>query len=147
MLMNTIVTKLTSYFIMRYLIFFLLALISNQAFALYGEVRDSEHLKQEPDIAVNYDNIQALDALINIEEKKLTIHKRLKELLLAIETHEEIFAKEPNNKNIASLLVTSAREALQIISSEKLEHLFTPDLLNDLRFYSSIAGKYKPPMS
>lgn len=123
---------------------FFLLFFSPALFAFLGDAQDSEHLKEMPSISFDMDQIKVIDSLITLEEKKLTSQKKLKELMLFLKAQEDLFLQAPSDKKQAYTLVSTARSALEIITELHIEHLFSESFLQDLQFYSSIAGKLKP---
>lgn len=127
-----------------YRYFFIFLFLSQNAFSLLGDAEDSEHLKAEKIAFYETDQLKIIDSLIHLEEVKLEKHKELKTLILSLKEKEDAFLLDPDNKKKAYNLVSTARQALEIIAEMKIEHLFSPDFLKDLTFYASIAGKSKP---
>lgn len=125
-------------------VYFLIFLPVSLLFGFLKDEQDSVHLQEEPKILFDMDQIKVIDSLIEIEENKLCAQKKLKELMMDLKNQEEVFLKNPNDKKQAYQLVSIARSALEIIKEMKIEHLFSETFLEDLQFYSSIAGKLKP---
>jgi hypothetical protein len=84
-----------------------------------------------------------VETLIATTEKRLQKQKELRELVSAFKKEKDIFTIEQTKKN-AGQMVQTARKIMGIISEEKLQYLFSSDYLDELLFFSSIAGRNAP---
>jgi hypothetical protein len=87
------------------------------------------------------DEIKALEQLIVATTKQLEAQKQLKELMLQFKKQREDFVQGNQTKSHASRMVRTARQIYEMITSNHLEHLFAKDYIEELSFFSSIAGK------
>jgi hypothetical protein len=87
------------------------------------------------------DEIAVVQRLIQTTEEQLRIQEHLKELMVQFKKLKEAFIQGDQNKKTASSMVRTAREILEIITSQHLEFHFSQDYLDELTLFSSIAGK------
>lgn len=87
------------------------------------------------------DEIKAIDQLIKATTQQLEMQKQLKELMLQFNKQRETFVQGDQTKTQAGRLVRTARQIYEMITANHLEHLFPQDYLDELTFFSSIAGK------
>lgn len=83
----------------------------------------------------------AVDKLIDATEQKLDKQKKLKECMVTFEVHKERFAKGEQTKEHALRMVKSARQILDMITAQHMQHLFSSEYMDELVMFSSIAGK------
>ncbi len=87
------------------------------------------------------DEIKIVDKLIRVTQEQLRKQEQLRELMLFFQKHKEEFIQGNQSKAQASRLVRTARQIQEMIQENHLEHLFAKDYLDELQFFSSIAGK------
>lgn len=87
------------------------------------------------------DEIKTIEQLISATELQLETQKHLKELMLQLKKQREEFVQGNQTKGHAVKLVRTARQVYELITANHLEHLFAKDYLDELIFFSSIAGK------
>jgi hypothetical protein len=87
------------------------------------------------------DEIKVIDQLITATSRQLETQKQMRELMIQFKKQREEFIQGNQTKSHASRMVRTARQIYEIISSNHLEHLFAKDYLDELTFFSSIAGK------
>ncbi len=87
------------------------------------------------------DEVVVIDRLILATQAQLGMQKHLKELMITFQQQKEMFIQGDQSKKLATQMVRSAREILEIISDEKIHYLFSTDYLDELKMFSSIAGK------
>lgn len=87
------------------------------------------------------DEIDALDHLIHATTRQLETQKQLKKLMLEFKKQREEFIQGNQTKAHASRMVRTARQIYEMITSNHMEHLFAKDYMEELTFFSSIAGK------
>jgi hypothetical protein len=87
------------------------------------------------------DEVKIVDQLITATETQLETQKHLKELMLQFKKQREEFIQGNQTKPHAARMVRTARQIYEIITANHLEHLFAKDYLDELTFFSSIAGK------
>jgi hypothetical protein len=90
---------------------------------------------------IDEDEVKVVDKLIKVTEEQLKKQEQLKELMLFFQKHKEEFVQGNQTKTQASRLVRTARQIQELIKENHLEHLFAKDYLDELQFFSSIAGK------
>jgi hypothetical protein len=87
------------------------------------------------------DEVKVIDQLISATAHQLEKQKQMKELMLQFKRQREEFIQGNQTKSHAGKMVRTARQIYEMISSNHLEHLFAKDYLDELTFFSSIAGK------
>ena len=87
------------------------------------------------------DEVKIIDQLIVSTESQLRMEKRLKESMVNYKKYRDEFELGNQTKSHAALLVRTARQISEMITDNHLEHLFAKDYLDELTFFSSIAGK------
>jgi hypothetical protein len=85
--------------------------------------------------------IRVIDQLISATEAQIRMEKDLKEMMVQYKKLREEFELGNQTKAQASRLVRTARQISETITANHLEHLFAKDYLDELTFFSSIAGK------
>jgi hypothetical protein len=90
------------------------------------------------------DEVTVLQKLIEVNEKRLFLQKKLKEKMELFQRQKEEFILGNQSKKHAFLMVSNAREILSEVKKEHLSYLFSSDYLEELVFFSSIAGKSTP---
>ena len=87
------------------------------------------------------DELKVIEQLIEATTRQLGTQKQIKELMLQFKKQREEFVQGNQTKSHAGRMVRTARQIYEMISSNHLEHLFAKDYLDELTFFSSIAGK------
>ncbi len=87
------------------------------------------------------DELKVIEQLIEVTTRQLGTQKQIKELMLQFKKQREEFVQGNQTKSHAGRMVRTARQIYEMISSNHLEHLFAKDYLDELTFFSSIAGK------
>lgn len=87
------------------------------------------------------DEIAAADRLIQTTEDQLKIQQHLRDLMIQFKKLKGAFIQGDQTKKNASAMVRTAREILDIITSQHLQFHFSKDYLDELTVFSSIAGK------
>lgn len=135
------------FFLLRRGIFFLLISQSSLAFA---DVKQNES-KVFPHVALEEtasllveDEVDALEKLIEINEKRLRVQRTLKEKMRLFQQQKEEFILGNQSKKHAFIMVSNARDILSELKKEHLAYLFSKEYLEELVFFSSIAGKSTP---
>lgn len=91
--------------------------------------------------SVDEDEIKIVEQLIATTEQRLKVQKQLRELMVTYQTEKEVFAQGNQTKPQVARLVRLGRSIYELIESNHFEHLFAKDYLDELQFFSSIAGK------
>ena len=87
------------------------------------------------------DEIKTVEQLIETTGRQLEGQKHLRELMLQFKKQKEEFVQGNQTKSHAGRMVRTARQIYEMIAANHLEHLFAKDYLDELTFFSSIAGK------
>ena len=90
---------------------------------------------------IDEDEIKVVDKLISATEEQLKKQQHLKELMLQFHKLKEEFIQGNQTKAHTSRLVRVARQIYEMIMANHFEHLFAKEYLDELQFFSSIAGK------
>ena len=90
---------------------------------------------------IDEDEIKIVDKLIAATQEQLHKQQQLKELMVQFQRQKEEFIQGNQTKEHTSRLVRSARQIYEMIMINHFEHLFAKDYLDELQFFSSIAGK------
>ncbi len=96
---------------------------------------DSAHSVKEDE------EFKVVDQMINATSKQLETQKQMKELMLQLKLQREEFIQGNQTRSHTAKMVRTARQICELISSNHLEHLFAKDYMDELTFFSSIAGK------
>jgi hypothetical protein len=89
------------------------------------------------------DELKALDQLTQATTRQLQMEQQLKNLMLQFRDEQERFAQGEQSKAHAGQMVRTARQIYEILTENHIEHFFPKDYLEELTFFSSIAGKSK----
>ncbi len=90
------------------------------------------------------DEVKSLAKLIEVNESRLEVQKKLKEKMVSFQKQKEEFIAGNDSQKHAFAMVSNAREILGEIKKENLAYLFSSEYLEELVFFSSIAGKSSP---
>ena len=99
---------------------------------------------EEKKIPFFEDEVSSMTHLIQVNEKRLAIQKQLKDKMGVFQKQKEEFMLGNQTKTHAFAMVSNAREILTLIKAEHLSYLFSSEYLEELLFFSSIAGKAVP---
>ncbi len=94
--------------------------------------------------ALAEDEVKVLEKLIEVNEQRLEMQKQLKEKMALFQKQKEEFVQGNQSQKHAAAMVFNAREILGEIKKENLAYLFSSEYLEELVFFSSIAGKSTP---
>jgi hypothetical protein len=87
------------------------------------------------------DEVKIVEQLIFATVQQLETEKHLKNLMLQFKKQREEFIQGNQTKAHAGRMVRTARQIYETITANHFEHLFAKDYLDELTFFSSIAGK------
>ena len=87
------------------------------------------------------DEIKIVELLIETTQKQIDSQKHLKELMFHFQKQREGFVQGNQTKSHSARMVRTARQIYEMIAASHIEHLFAKDYLDELSFFSSIAGK------
>ncbi len=88
--------------------------------------------------------VESLEKLIEINEKRLEVQKQLREKMKLFQKQKEEFVLGNQSQSHAFSMVSNARFILGQLKNEHLSYLFSSEYLEELVFFSSIAGKSSP---
>lgn len=92
-------------------------------------------------LQVDEDEIKIVDHLIALTKEQLKNQERLKSLMVQFQQCKEEFTQGNQTKPHTAKLIRLGREIYELITQEHVTHLFAKDYLDELQFFSSIAGK------
>jgi len=87
------------------------------------------------------DEVKMLDQMIASATDQLHMLEQLKEKMALFNQQREAFIKGDQSKAHTSRMVRTARQIYEVLTTHHLDHLFAKDYLDELTFFSSIAGK------
>jgi hypothetical protein len=87
------------------------------------------------------DEVIIAERLTEATRAQLDLQLHLKQLMIEFKEQKQVFIQGEQTKRHASRMVRTAREILDIISNQHLQYLFSPDYIEELTLFSSIAGK------
>lgn len=86
------------------------------------------------------DEIATLNELIEVTEKNLEHQKKTRELLIAFKQARLDFMNDPDNARKGTLMVRYAMELYREIEQQRLTHLFPPDFVYELQFFTEVGA-------
>lgn len=89
----------------------------------------------------NEDEIAAMGHLLENTSHLLEVQKQIRQLMLDFRNQKEEFAQGNQTKAHAAQMVRTARQIYESITAHHLQYLFSQEYLEELLFFSSIAGK------
>ncbi len=90
---------------------------------------------------VQENEVAIADQLITSAQEQLKYSRALKELMIQFSKQREEFVLGNQSKSHTGILVNTARQIYEMIEANHIEHLFAKDYIEELAFFSSIAGK------
>jgi hypothetical protein len=99
---------------------------------------------QEGEVSSSINEIDAISLLIQDQQRHLDRQIELQNLMKLFKQQKEEFMAGKQTQKHAMSMVLTAREILQGINDEKIAYLFPSEYLEELVFFSSVAGKSKP---
>ena len=85
----------------------------------------------------SYDpEIELTQNLIEITQENLHDQKQLLESILKFKETQKLFLNDTTNKQLASLMIEHASEALFFIEENSLHHIYSSDFLKEVLFFS-----------
>ncbi|MES2199985.1 MAG: hypothetical protein V4489_07440 [Chlamydiota bacterium] len=88
--------------------------------------------------------VKSLEKLIEVNECRLLVQKDLKDKMVFFQKQKDEFILGNESQKHAFSMVSNARDILGEIKKENLAYLFSSEYLEELVFFSSIAGKSSP---
>ena len=92
-------------------------------------------------LPLELDGVEALELSIERTQKNLDTQQKLKEMLVNLKELKKLFVKAETSKEEAWKMVKISSQALRLIESEHLEHLFAVEFIEELKVLSSYAKK------
>jgi len=89
------------------------------------------------------DEITAMNHLMENTTYQLEIQKQMRQLMVDFQQQKEEFVQGNQTKAHAAQMVRTARQIYEMIAAHHLQYLFSKEYLDELLFFSSIAGKNK----
>lgn len=93
------------------------------------------------DIEPSEDELVVIERLIRMTEKQLQAQKRIKILIGQMYHDKELFLKGDQSKIHAKYMIDSASEMLSLIRFYRLQHLFSPEFMEEVTLYNQIGKK------
>lgn len=93
------------------------------------------------DIEPSEDELVVIERLIRMTEKQLQAQKRIKILIGQMYHDKELFLKGDQSKIHAKYMIDSASEMLSLIRLYRLQHLFSPEFMEEVTLYNQIGKK------
>ena len=121
-----------------------LVLLSILLSSAYGaaSIRVPQSSLMEPKSFINGDDeVVAMNHLMENTSHQLGVQKHMHELMLDFRRQKEEFAGGNQTKAHAAQMVRTARQIYESITTYHLHYLFSQEYLEELLFFSSIAGK------
>lgn len=87
------------------------------------------------------DEVKLLDQMIVSTTTQLQMLEQLKEKMVQFQQQRDAFIKGDQTKSHTGRMVRTARQIYEILLTNHLDHLLAKDYLDELIFFSSIAGK------
>ncbi len=110
--------------------------------ALYADVKIPEKaLIEKIDIEPDEDELIMLDRMIFLTQNLQQAQVELKKIIVELRLNEEKFLKGDQCKLYAHYMIRGAKEALSIIRTYHLEHLFPSRFIEELAIYTKIGTK------
>ncbi|MDN3506060.1 MAG: hypothetical protein P0S96_02400 [Simkaniaceae bacterium] len=111
--------------------------------ALYAEPLIPENsLNEKINMQPTEDELVTIERIIFLTEKQLKAQKKIKILIQEIQHNKEMFMKSEESKLHAEYMVQASKNALHLIRTHHLYHLFSSDFMEDLAIYSAIGSKH-----
>lgn len=99
---------------------------------------------EEKKIPFFEDEVSSITQFIEVHEKRLMVQKKLRDQMVLFQKQKTEFLLGNQTKSHAFSMVSNAREILTLVKEEHLSYLFSSEYLEELLFFSSIAGKSVP---
>ena len=108
------------------------------------EIFETPHLIEELEVAHFENEVETMDHLIAFTEKNLIVQKKLRNLIFEFKKMKDCFFKGDQTKKHSFKMVKTASQILQLIHENYFQQLYSPEYLEELALFSSIAEKNKP---
>jgi hypothetical protein len=87
------------------------------------------------------DELKTIEQLIINTTKQLETEKQLRELMMQFKKQKDEFIQGNQTRSHTARMVKTARQIHEMLIVHHLDHLFTKEYIDELVFFSSIAGK------
>lgn len=87
------------------------------------------------------DELAVMGHLMENTSQQLEVQKQMHQLMRDFRDQKDAFAAGNQTKSHAARMVRTARQIYESITAHHLEYLFSKEYLEELLFFSSIAGK------
>ena len=124
---------------------YLVCILLGQSMAVMGSMQAPQSSLQELVLfpASGEDEIVAIDNILENTLHQLEMQKQMKCLMVEFLRQKKEFAEGNQTKAHAGRMVRTARQIYESITAHHLEYLFLQEYIDELLFFSSIAGKSK----
>jgi ribosomal protein L28 len=92
-----------------------------------------------PSLEINA--VEVLEQSIERTQKNLETQKKIKDLLVELNSLKKRFVKNETSKEEAWRMVKVSANVLKLIENDHLEHLFSVEFLEELKVFSTYATK------
>ncbi|MCX6990374.1 MAG: hypothetical protein NTX49_04840 [Chlamydiae bacterium] len=99
---------------------------------------------EEKSLSIARDEVEAISQLIQEQQRHLDRQIEIREVMKNFQHQKGEFAQGKQTQKHAIAMVSSAREILAGINEQHIAHLFPAEYLEELVFFSSVAGKSRP---
>lgn len=129
----------------KFVVLYLVVLfISVALFGKEGALLIPQSSLQEQKYALQErDEVAMMRQLITTTEQQLEMQRELLEWMLTFREQKQAFSSGNENKAHVRAMVQNARRLFESLAEKHLQHLFSREYLDELQFFSSIAGKNK----
>ncbi len=121
-------------------LFFFFTVVANG----HGAIVIPQSSLEEPKNSIQGpDEITAISHLMESTAHQLEVQKQMRQLMVDFQKQKEEFIRGNQTKAHAAEMVRTARQIYETIIAHHLQYLFSKEYLDELLFFSSIAGKNK----
>lgn len=90
------------------------------------------------------DEIAVINELLERTDRQLSLQKKLKELMVTLNSQEKTFLEGNESKAHVSLMTDTALQILKLIEDNHYADLFPSPYMEELRLFAKIANKKAP---
>jgi predicted ABC-type ATPase len=87
------------------------------------------------------DEVAAMNHLLENTSHQMEVQRQMRQLMLDFRRQKEEFVQGNQTKSHAAQMVRTARQIYESVTAHHLQYLFSQEYLEELLFFSSIAGK------
>ncbi|MFN0065121.1 MAG: hypothetical protein ACKVOH_02655 [Chlamydiales bacterium] len=92
-------------------------------------------------IPLKANEITVMEELIRTTEKNLEGQKRLLKYLIEFQKARNAFVEESSSSKLGAILVRCAMHVHRQMEHEHLAHLFSPEFLEEIRFFNQVGSQ------